>query len=269
MNRKKGTSSDSCVYQSHDRFGRWVGEAYGLFKTMFMIRRLKIVITTVIFDIDGTLVDSVDLHAEAWQKALGRFGKKVSFAEVRQQIGKGGDQLMPVFLSQQELKKFGEDLEQYRSNLFKKEYLPRVTAFPGVRQLFERIRLNQKRIALASSAKGDELKTYKTIAGIEDMIEAETSSEDAEKSKPYPDIFEAALAKLGDIDPNKVIVVGDTPYDAQAAGKANLRTIGMLCGGWKEEELREAGCIAIYRDPADLLSRYDESPICQSPTRSE
>jgi HAD superfamily hydrolase (TIGR01549 family) len=218
-------------------------------------------ITAVIFDIDGTLVDSVDLHAEAWQVALERFGKKVSFAEVRRQIGKGGDQLMPVFLSQREVKKFGEELEQYRSKLFKTEYLPRVTAFPGVRQLFERVRQDQKRIALASSAKGDELKTYKTIAGIDDLIEAETSSDDAERSKPYPDIFEAALAELGDVAPDKILVIGDTPYDAQAAGKANLRTVGLLCGGWNEEELRQAGCIAIYRDPADLLSRYDESPI--------
>ena len=221
-------------------------------------------ITAVIFDIDGTLVDSVDLHAEAWQVALERFGKKVSFAEVRRQIGKGGDQLMPVFLSQREMEKFGEELEQYRSKLFKKEYLPRVTAFPGVRQLFERVRQDQKRIALASSAKGDELKTYKTIAGIDDLIEAETSSDDAERSKPYPDIFEAALAELGDVAPDKILVVGDTPYDAQAAGKANLRTVGLMCGGWNEEELRQAGCIAIYRDPADLLLRYDESPICRS-----
>ena len=223
-------------------------------------------ITAVIFDIDGTLVDSVDLHAEAWQVALERFGKKVSFAEVRRQIGKGGDQLMPVFLSQREMEKFGEELEQYRSQLFKKEYLPRVTAFPGVRQLFERVRQDQKRIALASSAKGDELKTYKTIAGIDDLIEAETSSDDAERSKPYPDIFEAALAELGDVPPDKILVIGDTPYDAQAAGKANLRTVGLMCGGWNEEELRQAGCIAIYRDLADLLSRYDDSPICRNST---
>ena len=139
-----------------------------------------------------------------------------------------------------------------------------MTAFPGVRQLFERIRQDQKRIALASSAKGDELETYKTIAGIDDLIEAETSSDDAERSKPYPDIFEAALAELGDVAPDKILVVGDTPYDAQAAGKANLRTVGLMSGGWNEEELRQAGCIAIYRDPADLLLRYDESPICRS-----
>jgi HAD superfamily hydrolase (TIGR01549 family) len=218
-------------------------------------------ITAVIFDIDGTLLDSVDLHAEAWREALERFGKKISFPEVRRQIGKGGDQLMPVFLSRQELQKFGAELEQYRSDLFKKEFLPRVTAFPEVRQLFQRIRQDDKRIGLASSAKGDELKTYKAIAGIDDLIEAETSSDDAARSKPYPDIFQAALAELGDVRADNVIVVGDTIYDAEAAGKAHMRTIGVMCGGWSEEDLCRAGCIAIYRDPADLLNGYDASPI--------
>lgn len=218
-------------------------------------------ITAIIFDIDGTLIDSVDLHAEAWRVSLARFGKKVTFEEVRRQIGKGGDQLMPVFLSPKELAKFGEELEQFRGDLFKKEFLPRVKAFPDVRQLFQRIRQDDKRIALASSAKGDELKTYKAIAGIDDLIEAETSSDDAARSKPYPDIFQAALAELGDVRADNVIVVGDTIYDAEAAGKAHMRTIGVMCGGWSEEDLRRAGCIAIYRDPADLLNGYDASPI--------
>jgi HAD superfamily hydrolase (TIGR01549 family) len=227
----------------------------------------KIIITAVIFDIDGTLVDSVDLHAAAWQAAFERFGKKISFAEVRRQIGKGGDQLMPVFLSRQELEKVGEELEQWRGELFKKEFLPRVKAFPGVRQLFQRIRQHNKRIALASSAKEDELKIYKTIAGIDDLVEAETSADDAEKSKPHPDIFQAALAQLGEITPAEVLVVGDTPYDAQAAGKASLRTIGVMSGGWSEDDLRQAGCMAIYRNPLDLLSRFGDSPISQASTR--
>ncbi|MGZ8521982.1 MAG: HAD family hydrolase [Candidatus Binatia bacterium] len=218
-------------------------------------------IVAVIFDIDGTLVDSVDLHAEAWRLSFARFGKKVTFAEVRRQIGKGGDQLMPVFLSRQELGDFGDELEQYRGDLFKKEFLPRVKPFPCVRQLFERIREDDKRIALASSAKGNELKTYKSIADIEDLVETETSSDDAEKSKPYPDIFQAAVARLGDVSVDNVLVVGDTIYDAEAAGKAHLRIVGVMCGGWSGEDLRQAGCIAVYRDPADLLHAYNASPI--------
>jgi HAD superfamily hydrolase (TIGR01549 family) len=218
-------------------------------------------IKAVVFDVDGTIVDSVDLHAEAWQEAFKKFGKEVDLEAVRRQIGKGADQLLPVFFSPVELAQFGKELEEYRSNLYKKEYLPRVKAFPKVRELFERIRQDGKRIALASSAKGDELNTYKKLARIEDLTEAETSSEDAEKSKPHPDIFEAALGELGDVARNRVVVVGDTPYDAQAAAKADLYTIGLLCGGWNENDLRGAGCIAIYRDPAELLARYGESPI--------
>jgi HAD superfamily hydrolase (TIGR01509 family) len=219
------------------------------------------VIKAVIFDVDGTLVDSVDLHARAWQEALARFGKQVEYERVRSQIGKGGDQLMPVFLSKEELDEFGEELEKHRGELFKREYLSRVKAFPSVRELFERIRQDGKQIALASSAKQDELSAYKRIANIEDLVEEETSSDDAEKSKPYPDIFEAALARLDDIKPSEAIVVGDTPYDAEAAGKAGIKTIGFLCGGFPEEDLRAAGCIRIYRDAADLLAHYDSSPL--------
>jgi HAD superfamily hydrolase (TIGR01549 family) len=221
-------------------------------------------IKAVIFDIDGTLIDSVDLHARAWQEAFRHFGRDIPYEQVRHQIGKGGDQLMPVFFSKQELEKFGKELEQYRGELFKREYLPQVRAFPKVRALFERIKQDGKRIALASSAKEEELKVYKEIVNINDLVEEQASADDAEKSKPHPDIFEAALAQLGDVKPAEAIVVGDTPYDAEAAGKANLRTIGVLCGGFPEAELRAAGCIAIYQDPDDLLAHYDASPLAQA-----
>ncbi len=214
----------------------------------------------VIFDIDGTLVNSVDLHAKAWQEALRKFGHEVDFARVRSQIGKGGDQLLPVFLTGDELDRIGEDLEKYRSDLFKQRYLARVSAFPGVRALFERIVADGRRIALASSAKGDELEHYKRITNIGDLIATATSSDDAERSKPHPDIFEAALDRLG-VTAEAAAVVGDSPYDAEAAGKLDLRTIGLLCGGFADADLRDAGCVAIFRDPQDLLARYDRSPL--------
>jgi HAD superfamily hydrolase (TIGR01549 family) len=211
----------------------------------------------VIFDVDGTLVDSVDLHARAWQEAFEHFGKHFEYERVRYQIGKGGDQLMPVFLSEEELDEFGEELEEYRGQLFKREYLPRVKAFPAVRELFERVAREGLQIALASSAKADELKTYKRLADIEDLVEEETSADDAEKSKPHPDIFEAALGRLKDVSPAEAVVVGDTPYDAEAAGKAGIKTVGLLCGGFPEADLRAAGCVRIYRDAAHLLAEYD------------
>ena len=220
-------------------------------------------IKAVIFDIDGTLVDSVDLHARAWQETFKHFGKEIPYEQVRHQIGKGGDQLMPVFFSQEELDEFGEKMEKHRGELYTRDYLPRVCAFPRVRELFLKIRADGKRLALASSAKEEELGVYKKIARIEDLVEEETSADDADKSKPHPDIFKAALDRLSDIEPLEAIVVGDTPYDAQAAGKISLRTLGVLCGGFPEAELRAVGCIQIYQDPADLLARYEETLIAK------
>ena len=129
-----------------------------------------------IFDIDGTLVDSVDLHARAWQEAFAHFGHRVEFSAVRSQIGKGGDQLMPVFLSKEEIDRRGQEIEEYRSKLYKQQYLPKVRGFPEVRQLIECIKGNGLKVVIASSAKSDELQTYKRIAGIENLIDEEISA---------------------------------------------------------------------------------------------
>ncbi|MEE7504324.1 HAD family hydrolase [Methylobacterium mesophilicum] len=215
----------------------------------------------VIFDIDGTLLDSVDLHARAWVEAFAQFGVRTDFAEVRRQIGKGGDELMPVFLSEERVAREGETIEAYRSDLFKRRYLPDVRPFSGVRPLFEHIRSAGLKIALASSGKRSEVEHYTEILGIGDLVDVATSSDDADRSKPHPDIFEAALQKLDGVPPDAIIVVGDTPYDAEAAAKAGLRTVGLLCGGFPEADLRAAGCVAIFRDPQDLLDRFSQSPL--------
>jgi len=216
-------------------------------------------VRAVIFDVDGTLVDSVDLHAKAWQEAFQHFGKQVAFEAVRSQIGKGGDHLMPEFLPREQIERQGKEIEQYRTNLFKRQYMPLVKPLPGVRQLFQRLRDDGRQIALASSAKGDELETYKRIANISDLLDTETSSDDAQQSKPDPDIFQAALHRLHDAPPADAVAIGDSPYDAEAAGKTGLRTIGVLSGGFPEDRLRRAGCAEIYRDVAHLLQHYNES----------
>jgi HAD superfamily hydrolase (TIGR01509 family) len=209
-----------------------------------------------IFDIDGTLLDSVDLHARAWQETFARYGIEVSFDAVRSQIGKGGDQLLPEFVPKDMLRRIGKQIEEERTKYFHERYLPEVRAFPKVRELFERLRADGKRIVLASSAKKSELEIYKTIANIDGLTDADTCSDDAERSKPHPDIFHVALKKLGNPNPATVAAVGDTPYDAQAATKAGITAIGVLSGGFAETDLREAGCVAIFRDPADLLDKY-------------
>lgn len=215
---------------------------------------------TIIFDNDGTLIDSVDLHARSWQDAFRHYGRELPFADVRQQIGKGGDQFLPVFLSQAEIDRFGKEVEALRSRIFKENYLDKVRPFPQVRDLFERLRADGKQLLLASSAKADEVAAYKRIANIGDLIDEETSTDDAEHSKPDPDIFQAALDKAG-VQASQSLVVGDTPYDAEAAGKLGIKTIGLLCGGFPQAQLRDAGCIAIYQDPAALLAAYNESPL--------
>lgn len=223
----------------------------------------------VIFDIDGTILDSVDLHARAWEEAFHHFGYDVSFSEVRKEIGKGGDQLLPVFLSKEEVERVGKQLQEYRAQLFKDKYLHQVKPFPKVRELFETILSHGQKVGLASSARGDELKHYEQIARVEDLVQVETSSADAERSKPHPDIFEAALERLGPgISSEDVIVVGDSPHDAEGAKRAGIRTIGVLCGGFSEEALRESGCIAIFDGPADLLEHYSESPLAERRTAS-
>jgi HAD superfamily hydrolase (TIGR01509 family) len=213
--------------------------------------------SATIFDIDGTLIDSVDFHAKAWQQALAHFGIRVTFEDVRSQIGKGGDQLLPVFVPPDKLDALKSQIEAYRGDLFKREYLPQVRPFPKVRELLARIKDHHHRIVLASSAKADEVKIYKRLANMTDLVDAETSADDVDCSKPCPDVFEVALDRVR-TDPSGAIVVGDSPYDAIAANGAGLKTIGVLCGGFPENDLRQAGCIAIFRDPADILERFPE-----------
>lgn len=215
-------------------------------------------IAGVIFDVDGTLVDSVDLHARAWQEALGHFGYEVPREVVRAQIGKGGDKLVAEFVPTAELADIEERLTSYRADLFRRRYLPEVRGFPGVRALFERLRADGKRLALASSAKSDELDEYARRANIEDLLDARVSSDDAARSKPDPDIFQAALAEIG-CAVEHAVVVGDSPWDAIAARRAGLSAVGVRCGGFLEPALLEAGFVTLYDDPVDVLRAYEQS----------
>ncbi|MDB5657308.1 MAG: HAD-superfamily hydrolase, subfamily variant 1, partial [Tardiphaga sp.] len=162
----------------------------------------------VIFDLDGTLLDSVDLHALSWHEAMAKFGHSVSFEQARSQIGKGGDKLIPEFLSAAEQNDHGKEMEDWRSKRFKSQYLPLVRPFSAVPDLLRRARMAKLRIAIGSSAKSDELDTYLGIARIADLVDVKASSEDAEGSKPSADIFETVLKKLGMEGPDAV-AIGD------------------------------------------------------------
>lgn len=226
-------------------------------------------VLAVIFDIDGTLVDTVEFHTQSWQRTFQHFGYQIPAAQIRLQIGKGSDQLMPVFIPPAELNKIvdgrsstlGKQMRDYRRQLYQQEYHPRVKAFPMVRELFQRVKADGKRIALASSGTKADLATYKQLLNVADLVDVATTTDEVESSKPEPDIFKLTLDKLGDISPQQVIVVGDTPYDAEAASKVKLRMIGVLSGGFSEEQLTKAGCIAVYQDIAALLADYEQSPL--------
>jgi HAD superfamily hydrolase (TIGR01549 family) len=210
------------------------------------------------FDIDGTLVDSNELHVDSWDRAFRKFGKQFPREALRAQIGKGSDQYLPEFLTPDEIEHFGKELDDYSSELFRKEYLPRVRPFPKVRELFQRIRDDHKRIVLASSGKKADTEYYVKLLKINNLIDGYVSGDDADSSKPAPDIFAASLKKLGDISPADAVTVGDTRFDIEAAAKAGLKTIAFLCGGTSGAVLHEVGAIAIYSDPADFLAHYDE-----------
>ncbi len=215
-------------------------------------------LAAVLFDMDGTLVDSVDLHAEAWREILARFGIERDLAEIRARIGMGGDHLLPDLVDRATLDRIGEaTISAARGELFRAKYLSRVRGFPGARQLILRLREDGFAVALATSAQADDLAALKQAAGLDDLIDDEITADDVAASKPAPDIFTAAIGRLGLDDPHRAVVVGDSPWDALAAARARLTCIGVRCGGFADSDLRRVGVTTIYDGPADLLAHYD------------
>jgi HAD superfamily hydrolase (TIGR01509 family) len=214
----------------------------------------------VVLDIDGTLVDSNDAHARAWCDALAEHQIQVPFENVRSLIGKGGDKLLPEVTGIEEDDPRGKKIGERRSEIFKEHYLPRLRPFPEVRALMEKIRGRGLRLVVATSAKKEEVDPLLRIAGIEDLIDKKTSSDDAENSKPDPDIVTAAV-KRAKVRPDQALMIGDTPYDVEAATRADVAVVAFRCGGWEDEGLR--GALEIYDGARDLLAKFASSPIAQ------
>ncbi|MGE7205567.1 YhjD/YihY/BrkB family envelope integrity protein [Sphingomonas sp. NPDC019816] len=213
----------------------------------------------VLFDIDGTLIDSNDLHVTAWHRAFAEAGHDVDRAAIHDQIGKGADNLVPALLPD-----LSEDaqhrLADAHGRLFKQDYIARAKPFPGARALIERVHAAGSKVVLASSASGEELDHYVALLGIESLVSATTSSDDVDRSKPAPDIFAVALKKAG-VPGDAAIAIGDTPYDIQSAGKAGMATIAVLSGGFDRHALERAGAIAIHADVADLCRNFATSRL--------
>ena len=217
-------------------------------------------IKAILCDIDGTLVQSNWLHAQAWQDAFAEMDIHLELDEVRRQIGKGGDELIPVFVSWWRRPAVAEPLKALRKTIFEIEYMHKVEPIPGARPFLQTLKQAGIRIALSTSASKKDLQTYKQIVGMDDLIDEEISATDTEKAKPHPDIFSASLGKLG-LKPGEVLALGDTPYDAEAAGLAGISTIGVETGGWSRSDLLEAGCIEVYSSVDELRRRFHESAL--------
>ena len=223
-------------------------------------------VKAVLCDIDGTLVQSNWLHAQAWCDAFAAIGIELAVEDVRRQIGKGGDELIPVFVPWWKRVAVEDALKTYRKFVFQQDYLHQVKALPHARDLLARCKDAGITVSLASSADGDELEIYKRIVGMEDLVEKQTSASDADKAKPHPDIFTATLHKLKR-RASECIALGDTPYDAEAAGLAGLRTIGVTTGGWTHEQLLGAGCVEVYESVAELLEKFEQSALVREGLR--
>lgn len=212
----------------------------------------------VILDVDGTLVDSNDAHARAWVEALAAFGHGVPFERVRPLIGMGGDKLLPALTGLDKESDEGTRISARRRQIFMRRYLPHIRPFPAVADLLRRMRSDGLQLVVASSAEEGELSELLKITGVPELFERRMSSNDARHSKPAPDIVQAALAQSG-LPPTEAVMLGDTPYDVEAAGKAGVIGIALRCGGWSDDDL--TGAAAIYDDAAALLADWDASPL--------
>ncbi len=217
-------------------------------------------IRAVLFDIDGTLVDSNDMHVLAWQEAFASVGVSFDRKVIHSQIGKGTDMLVPTLLPEAD-ETMQEKLGEAHANVFKTKFLREVTPFAMARDLLARVHAAGQTVVLASSASAEELDHYLGLLEARDLVGATTSADDVANTKPAPDIFATALRKVAPLSADEVIVVGDTPYDVEAAAKCGISSVALRSGKFPDEELRDAGAIALYDNVAALLADLDHSPL--------
>jgi HAD superfamily hydrolase (TIGR01509 family) len=214
----------------------------------------------VILDVDGTLVLSNDAHAHAWVEAFrDEGGRDVPYARVRPLIGMGGDKLIPTIAPDLSSDAgLGKRIAAAHDHLFLDRYAPHLHPAPGARELVERLHTVGLKTVVASSAKRDELAALLKAARVDDLLRETTSASDTKESKPDPDVVGAALKRIG-LRADECRMIGDTPYDVEAGGRAGVPVIAVRCGGWTDAGLH--GAIAIYDDPADLAAHLAESPL--------
>jgi HAD superfamily hydrolase (TIGR01549 family) len=210
----------------------------------------------VLLDVDGTLIDSNDAHARAWADTLQAFGYDVSVERIRPLIGEGGDKVVPQLTGLESGSDKGRKISEHRSLLFEEKYLRTLRAFPKAHELLARFKAEGLRLVIATSSDAEQLERMLDQAGLDELVERRTTSSDAKSSKPDPDIIQAALQR-GEMSARDVLMLGDTPYDIEAARRAGVKTVAFRCGGWSDVHL--GGAVAVYEDASDLLAHYDRS----------
>ena len=204
-----------------------------------MLNTTLVHLKAILLDIDGTLVDSNDKHTDCWIEAFAHFDKEIAWEVMRQQIGKGGDLLVPDLLNAREMRKFGEKVKKYRGDLWMKKYMHSVQPFPGIKEALKELHGRGLKLAFASSSNENEVEYYVSLLEAEQVLEGSTSKGDAQFSKPSPEIFQAALERVG-TKQERTLVAGDTPYDVLASHRACLAIAALLCGGFEREQLGKA-----------------------------
>jgi HAD superfamily hydrolase (TIGR01509 family) len=222
----------------------------------------------VVFDLDGTLIDTNEAHAQSWVRSFEKHGYKMFADRVRPEMGKGGDNLVPDVLGDDAEARDGKRLrDTTREEYLKIAKEQHFRVFDGVEELLAELKRRGLRIALATSSSNDDLDATFKSAGVDlrPRFDAVITKSDVESSKPAPDVVLAAVRKLG-LSPAQCAMVGDTPFDALSAKRAGVITLGVLSGAMHDErQLRAAGARRVWRDPAHLLAELDEALDVASP----
>jgi HAD superfamily hydrolase (TIGR01509 family) len=215
--------------------------------------------TLAILDIDGTLVDTNYQHALAWYRAFRKHGLVLPIWRIHRHIGMGGDQLLPALSDEEFEREHGEDVREDEKDLYV-EMIGEVEPMRDARRLIAEIKRRGHTAVLASSAKDEEVEHYLDLLDARSLADGWTSSADVQSTKPEPDLVHAALQKVG-ADADDALMIGDTPYDVEAARRAGVPTIAVLTGGFSEAELREAGAVEVFESVAELLERLGETAL--------
>jgi HAD superfamily hydrolase (TIGR01509 family) len=212
-----------------------------------------------ILDIDGTLVDTNYQHAIAWYRAFRRHDLTLPIWQIHRHIGMGGDQLVPALAGDRFESQYGEAVREDEKALYG-ELIGEVQPMRGARELIEELVRRDHTVVLASSAKQEEVDRYLDLLDARELADGWTSSADVESTKPEPDLVHAALQKAG-AESSEALMIGDTPYDVEAAKRADVATLAVLSGGFSEQELRDAGAVEVYESVDQLRDRLDQTAL--------